>query len=232
MKPIYIGPSWAVRSFDTPDDTDTEITSIAKELELDVINLSSLGHSNRMLLQKLKSYLKQNPQAKSNPIIWFYSEPFIDAWWYEDCPEETFIQSPDWYELRSSTNKKILKEIANLNHPIALIGAHSDIVDCDHSNIEVIHPSWQKFLASTCDVELDCGWGAEIAHRIISNNPGIKPSYGIVDAVTDTFNSWHRLEMNHLFQICHPNILGNQLFAKEIKDSLFGWLSKYQSNSD
>jgi hypothetical protein len=136
------------------------------------------------------------------------------------------IQSNNWIDIRSSTNNKILKEIANLNHPIALIGAHSDVVNCEHSNIDIIHPSWQKFLASTCETKLDMGWGAECAHKIIINNPSIKPSYAIVDAISDTFNSWHKLEMNHLFQICHPNILGNQMFAKEIKDPLFNWLAK------
>jgi hypothetical protein len=138
-----------------------------------------------------------------------------------------FIQSPDWNEIRSSTNKKILKEIADLDHPIALIGSQSDIVDCDYSNIEVIHPSWQKFLASTCDVQLDMGWGAEIAHKIIISNPSLKPGHSMVDAISDTFSSWHKLEMNFLFQICHANVLGNQLFAKEIKDPLFNWLAKY-----
>jgi hypothetical protein len=231
MKPIYIGPSWAVRSYNTPDDTDTEITSIAKELQLDTINLATCGYSNRLLLQKLQKYLKNNPQYKNSPIIWFYSEPFTDSWWYENCPEETFIQSPDWREIRSSTNKKILQEIANLDHPIALIGSHSDIFDCNHPNIEVIHPSWQKFLTNICNVQLDMGWGAEIAHKIIISNPSIKPSHSLVDAVCDTFSSWHKLEMNSLFQICHTNILGNQLFAKELKDPLFKWLAKYQSSS-
>ena len=226
MKPIYIGPSWAVRSFNTPDDTDTEITSIDRELELDSINLAKSGHSNRMLLQRLQSYLEKNPQAKGSPIIWFYSEPFTDAWWYENCSPEILVQSNNWTDIRSSTNNKILKEIANLDHPIALIGAHSDIVDCYHSNITVLHPSWQKFLAGTCNVKLDLGWGAEVAHRIIISNLYIKPSHDIVDVITDTFKSWHKLEMNHLFQICHPNILGNQLFAKEIKDPLFNWLAK------
>ena len=227
MKSIYIGPSWAERSFNTNDDTDTEITSIAKELGLDTVNLAKRGYTNRMLLQKLQSYLEKNPQSKGSPIIWFYSEPLSDAWWYENCVEEKFIQSSNWLEIRASTNKKILKEISELDHPIALIGAHSDIVDCNHSNITVIHPSWQKFLAGTCDVKLDCGWGAEVAHKIIISSPDVKPSYSIVDAITDTFNGWHKLEMNHLFQICHPNILGNQLFAKEIKDPLFDWLKKY-----
>jgi len=137
------------------------------------------------------------------------------------------IQSPDWNEIRSSTNKKILKEISELDHPVVLIGAHSDIFDCNHSNITVIHPSWQKFLADTCGVKLNFGWGAEVAHKFIISNPDIKPSYSIVDAISDTFNSWHKLEMNHLFQICHPNVLGNRLFAKEIKDPLFNWLEKY-----
>ena len=125
MKSIYIGPSWAERSFNTPDDTDTEITSIAKELDLDIVNLAQGGYSNRMLLQKLQSYLEKNPQFKGSPIIWFYSEPFMDAWWYENCDGPTFLQSQDWMQIRSSTNQKIpyfhvprLFTFLSINHKI------------------------------------------------------------------------------------------------------------------
>ena len=228
MKPIYIGPSWAVRSFNTPDDSDSEITNIANELNLDVTNLAECGFSNRMLLQRVQKYVQHNPNSKGQPIIWFYSEPFLDSWWYENCAEEQFIQTSEWVEIRSSTNKKILAEISNLDHPISLIGAHSDINECNYSNIDIIHPSWQKFLAKHCGAKLDVGWGAEVAHKVIIGNPSIKASYSIVDAVVETFNTWHKLEMNNLFQICHPNILGTQLFANEIKNSITNWLIKHQ----
>jgi hypothetical protein len=226
MNILYLGPSWAMRSYNTPNNTDTEITNIAQELQLDVIPMAEEGGSNRFLLKKLHRHLKNNPQHKHVPIIWFYAEPFLDSWWYDDCVLEKFIQTPNWNEIRSSTNQKILKEIAELDHPVALIGSHSDIFDCNHSNISVIHPSWQKFLAGTCNIKFDRGWGAEVAHKSIISNPDVKPSYSLVDAITETFNSWHKFEMNHLFQICHPNILGNKLFAQEIKTPLFNWLNK------
>ena len=55
MTPIYIGPSWAARSYDTYDDTDTVTTNIAKELELEVIDLATPGYTNYQLLKKLQS---------------------------------------------------------------------------------------------------------------------------------------------------------------------------------
>jgi hypothetical protein len=227
MTPIYIGPSWAARSYDTYDDTDTVTTNVAKELELVVIDLATPGYTNYQLLKKLQSHLKDNPDHKNRPIIWFYCDPILDSWWYDDCPMEQLIQSKEWQGIRESTNIKILEEFSRLDHPIALIGSHSDVWNCDHSNIQVIHPSWQKFLANTCDVRLDLGWGANVAHRFIVANPQIKPDYNIVDAVSDTFSSWHKLEMHNLFQNVHPNIRGNKLFAQEIKHDLFNWLSKF-----
>ena len=227
MTPIYIGPSWAARSFDTYDDTDTEITNIAKELKLEVIDLATPAHTNYRLLRKLQSHLINNPNHKNRPIIWFYSDPILDAWWYEDCPMENIIQTKEWRNIRESVNVKILQELSELNHPIALIGSHSDVWNCNHPNIEVIHPSWQKFLADTCNIRLNLGWSADVAHRIIVGNPHIRPDYDIVDAVSDTFGSWHKLEMYNLFQNVHPNIRGNKLFAQEIKHNLFSWLSKF-----
>jgi hypothetical protein len=227
MTPIYIGPSWAARSYDTYDDTDIEITNIAKELELDVINLATPGYTNYQLLQKLQLHLVKNPDHKNRPIIWFYSDPILDSWWYEDCPMETVIQLKEWRNIRESTNVKILEEFSKLDHPIALIGSHSDVWNCNHPNIEVIHPSWQKFLANECNIRLDIGWCADVAHRFIVSNPQIKPDYDMVDAVSETFGSWRKLEMYNLFQNVHPNIRGNKLFAQEIKQNLFNWLSKF-----
>jgi len=71
MTPIYIGPSWAARSFDTYDDTDTEITNIAKELKLEVIDLATPAHTNYKLLKKLQSHLINNPNHKIDPSFGF-----------------------------------------------------------------------------------------------------------------------------------------------------------------
>ena len=158
-KLLYIGSSWAYRSFDTANGEETDYTNLYKELELDVIDLSKPGASNLRLLEKIKHY-----DRDYDGIIWVYAEPILDLSLSE---KERLFKSEDFWQLRAELNHKILIAIAGINKPVALIGGHSDIVDCDHANITVIHPSWQKFLAEYSNIELDHGWGSEVAHRII-----------------------------------------------------------------
>jgi hypothetical protein len=227
MKPIYIGPSWAVRSFDTPDGNDQETTNLAQEWNIGVQNLAEHAFSNWMLLGKIRSYVKDNPQESQTPIIWVYGEPLLDTWVYQDTPIEQALTRDDWWQMRERVNQQILQDISELGNPVALIGAHSDIVDCDHPNITVIHPSWQKFLGEQIGIYIKAGWGAEVAHRFIVTDRSIKPSHSVIDAVSELFLQWHKLEMHGLFQICHASLLGNKLFAKAIESDVKKWLSQF-----
>lgn len=227
MQFIYIGPSWANRSFDTPDDTDSEITSLIKEWNLEPINLSQCAFTNGMLLEKIKSFFNKNPYARSIPIVWLYAEPLTDSYRYGEPPVEEILEREDWWEIRKRVSNHILDDIAALGNPVALIGSHSDVPDCDHKNITVLHPSWQKFLAKETGGNLENGWGGDVAHRLIMSDQRIKPSHSIVDAIVDLFAHWHRLELHGVFQICHPNVRGNKIFAQAIESDVKNWLSKF-----
>ena len=51
MNILYVGPSWAARSYDTPDASESDYTSLYKELSLqnlNIINMSQAGASNQM----------------------------------------------------------------------------------------------------------------------------------------------------------------------------------------
>jgi len=227
-KILYVGASWASRSYDNPDGSETDFTSLYKELELEkfnVINLAFPGTSNQYFLDQL--IYKDDPTGYKehyDAIIWVYCEPLIELQIQQKMQE--FLESENFWNMRSEANKKILDQIAQLDKPVALIGSASDIVDCAHKNITVIHPSWQKFLADIANVDLKYGgWAADAAHaELVTTYKNVVPSKGIVEAITEQFSAWRKLQYHRLFCWCHPNKKGNELFAKEIKNSVYSWI--------
>ena len=228
-KILYVGPSWATRSYDTPDGSESDYTNLYKELNLENFGIEFLafgGASNQHFIDYLTGNYKTNFYKKDyDAIIWVYCEPLIELKLQGKMQE--FLESEDFWNMRLSANKKILDQLDQIGKPIALIGSHSDIVDCNYKNITVIHPSWQKFLAEHAGIELKYGgWGAEVAHmQLVTEYKDIKPSNNLVDAITEQFSAWRRLEYHRLFSWCHPNKKGNELFAKKIKNSLYSWIN-------
>lgn len=217
---LYVGPSWANRSYDTPMGDETDYTNIYRELKLDVVDLSLKCSSNLNFLERLDKNKAGNYKQKYKGIIWVYCEPLLDV-----INKQVCLESENFWNLRSECNQYILNQINNLDVPVAIIGAHSDIVDCNYSNITVIHPSWQKFLADYCNFNLTHGWGCEVGHRfIVEEFPDAKPSKSAVDYISDTWASWCKLDLNRVFCWCHPNRLGTELFANEIKSNLLSWV--------
>jgi hypothetical protein len=207
---LYVGPSWAYRSFDTLYGTENNYTNLLKLLEIDALNLSQCGASNTDCLLAVEEHLE-----KCTGIIWIYCEPIKEVPRNERVK---LIKNEKFWEERELLNQSILSEINDLGIPIALIGAHSDIKNCNYSNIEVIHPSWQKFLAETVNVKLEHGWGAEVAHECVI--PNTRPSVQCVNLISGTLNSWTQMELKGVFQGVHPNTRGNELFAQEIKNNI------------
>jgi hypothetical protein len=222
----YIGPSWAARSFDTPDGSESNYINLLSEWHITATNLSQLGTSNLTNIKRIRS---QN--QKYDGIIWVYSEPISDYNEFtggSSCgPGPELFESEDFWTLRAACDQYILSKIAQLDCPVALIGAHSDIKNCHYNNIDVIHPSWQKFLANTSDIPLENGWGAEVAHMYLmkKENKQVKPSKSMVDLISDTLRDWHKLELNGLFTWCHPNRRGTELFAAETKPAITKWIA-------
>jgi len=209
----YTGSSWAARGFDNPVEQDPNGgTNLVKELNLQVTNLSEFSSSNSSCYEKLK-----NHNDKFDAVLWVYCEPFNEI---SPGDLSLIIKKENWIEVRKDINYQILKKINGLGCPVGLIGGPSDVFDCDFDNITVIHPSWQKFLAEQNNVDLDLGWGADVAHSAIVYNQDTAPCRSAVQAISDTFKSWNQLELYGLFRWVHPNTKGNQLFAKEIKHSV------------
>lgn len=224
MKKIaYIGPSWAVRSFDTPHGDEENYTNLAMELGLDVVNLAKFGDSN---LGCLKRLLDKQKETKFDAVIWIYCNILGNIPHLSSMTKRQFIESENFWSIREEANQQILAKINNLPCPVALIGAHSDIVNCNHNNITVIHPSWQQWLAGQVGVNLSLGWEAEVAHRwILEDERGARPSRELVFKTSETLRAWNKMDTLGVFNFCHPNRKGNELFAKEIKPSVYSFIN-------
>ena len=211
-----MGGSWAVRSFSNnfePElDPGPADTNLIRELNLPVINLARFKLSNLQCLDIVKDY------KNCHGIVWIYSDPMKDV---DDL--QTFIMSNNFWQIRESVNQQILSDMDNFNIPIALIGGPSDVNNCDYKNISVIHPSWQKFLANLINIEFNQGWDAPYIHYKMLTYKNIQPSKQIVDALSENFENFKQLEHAGLIKGVHPTRLANELFAKEIKNSIAKW---------
>lgn len=219
---LYVGSSWAVRSFDTPGGDEEHYTNLYKELNLDVINLAQCGTGNFEMLDLVKRW-----STDYDGVIWVFAEPLRDPIWNHDSLT-VLIESDDFWLQRNNIYQQTISRIAQeTSRPIAMIGATSDIDDHGYSNISVIHKSWQKFLASKVDVDLKVGWGADTLHNMIMIEcPQARPSIAVVDAISDQFRFWKQMELRRVFNHVHPTSLGNQLFADEIQPRIRQWIDK------
>ena len=221
---LYVGPSWTVKSWDLTE-TNQSITNLNKLLNLKGIDLSECGASNLSCLDKIHNY-----QQHYDAIFWVYCEPILDAERLKISRKSELIQTENFWELRIDANQQILDRISKLNIPVAIVGSHSDIFNCDYDNIFVIDRSWQRYLDSIInqnyhdDEKLKDGWGAEILHNYIHEYPEITPSKFIVDKISKTFFNWSLLMKHGLWFDTHPTRLGNELFAKEINPKVQRWL--------
>lgn len=215
---LYVGSSWANRSFDTPDGSESDHTNLAKELQLDIVDLSECAASNAWLAEKIRRYDKP-----FDAIIWIYAEPIRDKQWSPQLME-SYLKNENFWKERRKFNADTLIDISSFGKPVALIGGHSDIEECDHDNITVIHHSWQNFLSKFAKIDEMQGWGAEVLHREIMLEKVNNPSVAVVDKISETFYHWHRMELNGVFNWCHPNKKGTKLFANEISSSINSWI--------
>ena len=247
---IYIGPSWAAQNYESPESGIPEgCTNLAKEWGIPCVNRSRPGKRVLACIQDIKNL------SNDLPVVWIYGEPSFDLEYICNVTQEEFVIRDDWKMLRQQCNQVCLDEIANLNRPILLIGAHSDITDCAYDNITVGHPSYQKFLAKqaglladdntvkfknthyasyisklvnlTDTVTINECWGVDIVHKTVyhGNNHALY-NKDLVNCTADILNFWQLLENQGLFYQTHPTKKGVEMFAKETKDVVLKFLEK------
>jgi hypothetical protein len=234
MKYQYTGPSWAVQSYDSPD-LSIYPTNLSKEWKIACIDLSQLGSS---ILNRVEA-VKQH--EFNLPIIWVYNEPLLDLTAITGLTLDEFVTRKDWSDIREECNQYCLNQINLLPAPVLLIGAHSDIVNCNRPNITVAHPSWQAWLAEKAGMLVSEGrievnivdgsrygikncWGAEYIHRFLHENHHIDPDPSLLNLIWDVYYFWEELERQNWFFEVHPNKRGNVEFAKFLKPTVENFL--------
>lgn len=242
MHTLYLGPSWAVQSYESLHGNDSVKTNLAKELRIPRCTLlARYAHSNFDQLKRAKSFMEKNSSLGPFRIVFITANSLQDGHLFYNLSQiefaKMFLVSNDPLDMVKNLEHEFYNQLNQLNIPVALIGAHTD-VDCDtHNNITVIHSSWQNYLGKRCGLNSFYGWAADVAHRWLNGvvipkvgspvefDLGTKPSSIVVDEVHKILSDiWVKLERKNLFTGVHPNILGNKLFAKEIADSLNQWI--------
>ena len=246
MHTLYLGSSWALQSFESIYGLDDPIkTNLAQELGL--INYTSFAESsetNQDQLQKAQEFMHQHPEMAPFRIIFLTANSLDDAHKIHGITEidfaKSFLTSDDPMHMIKLLEQHFCQQLTALDVPVALIGASTDITFQSHDNVTVIHPSWQNFLAQHCGLNSFYGWPANIGRRWAQKT--IIPKLGPIvhfdlemPLSTATANEIHKIKVlwrvmqkHKLLVGGHPTILGNQLFAQEIKQSVNNWIDKHQ----
>lgn len=247
MHTLYCGPSWAVQSFESTQGIDDIVkTNLAQELELtNYTSLALYSKSNNEQLQDAQEFMQQHTDLAPFRIIFVTANSLQDAHKTTGLSQiefaRLFLTSTEPMAIVKDLETKFYERLNALGVPVALIGAHTDVSCTSHNNISVIHPSWQNFLAHHCGLNSFYGWPADIGHRwlqgivIPDHGPpehfdlGKNPSATVVDEIHKLIHIvWPKMQDNKVFYGSHPNILGNQLFAQEIKQTVNCWIDKHQ----
>lgn len=239
MHTLYLGPSWAVQSF---DHNDTVTTNLAQELDLvSYVDLARCGDSNMTQLQMAQEFLSTHPGPARAIFITANSLQDSETLLGIDRVDfaKQFLTHNDSAAVIKELECSFYKKLCELQIPVALIGAHTDVFEYEWpSYVTVIHTSWQKFLLAQANVVANnfFGWPAEVAHRWLQGRIDSKqgtimefaqdqsPSADVVFTTHKTLHLWQRLQRSRLWYEVHPNRRGNTLFAAEIKNSMQQWL--------
>ena len=247
MHTLYLGPSWAVQSFESIHGLDDPVkTNLAQELELSsYTSLALYAKSNLDQLHDAQEFMQQHPELAPFRIVFVVANSLDDGHKISGVSQvefaREFLISTDPMGMVKRLEQQFYRRLNSLGIPVALIGAHTDVECESFDNITVIHSSWQNFLGQRCGLNSFYGWPADVAHRWLQGivipeygppehfELGAEPSKPVVNEIHKLFKIyWPTLEKNKLFIGSHPTILGNQLFAQEIKQSVNNWIDNHQ----
>lgn len=155
---IYVGPSWAARSYDTALGTEKTFTNLQQQWGIPCIDLSCRGQSNKESLQRI---LDQNADL---PVIFIIADPLMDIelnrpQYFNNISNkqliEDFLTSKKCHDVRLEILEHTLDKFNDLGLRIGIIGAHTDIHDIKKKNITVLNNSWQSFLGNMATKKQD-----------------------------------------------------------------------------
>jgi hypothetical protein len=249
MHTLYLGASWAEQSYESVNGRNDPIkTNLVRELEL--ANCTSLAHqrgnSSLTQVEFAQEFMHQHPELAPFRIVFVTANTLDDGHNVFNISRvefaRKFLLNEDPIGLTQHLEEVFYQKLNALGVPVALIGASIDVTCKSHDNITVIHPSWQNFLAQQCNCNIPnfYGWNAGIAdrwlHGIIIPEVGSPERFELGSLASPVLikelkniKSYWQIMREHKFLVgTHPNIVGNQLFAQEIKQSVNNWIDKHQ----
>jgi hypothetical protein len=182
MHTLYLGPSWAVQSFESTQGLDDPVkTNLAQELELlDYTSLALYANSNFDQLQEAKMFMQQHPELAPFRIVFVMANSLQDGHKISGMSQvefaRAFLASADPLVTVRTLEQQFYRRLNSLGIPVALIGAHTDVECESFDNITVIHTSWQNFLGRQCGLNSFYGWPADVGHRWLQGI--VIPEYG------------------------------------------------------
>jgi hypothetical protein len=186
MHTLYLGPSWAVQSYETTTGLDDPVkTNLAQELRLtNSTSLAQYASSNYGQVKEAQIFMQQHPELAPFRIVLVTANSLRDGPVNSVMTEvewaKTFLTSNDPLDTVMTLEQEFYQHLNSLGIPVALIGAHTDVSCKSHDNITVIHASWQNFLwqhsglnkplrqnflEKQSSLDNFYGWAADVAHR-------------------------------------------------------------------
>ena len=214
----YIGPTWAIKSFDKNED-NTGSTNFATEWKIDYIDITRNSAPPGKLIKLAEKHLD-----KKLPIVWIYSDPWGDIPSITGMSFKEYVERTDWFDIWKECNFYNLKRISELGPPVFIIGSHCDIIDCTFSNIEIGHHSMQKWMATNCtmsnikvldniidivlpdtrQIRIEHCFANEIYLRFLYENDFVQPNNDLHDKLWNQWHFWKELEKVNFMYDVHP----------------------------
>jgi hypothetical protein len=246
MHTLYLGASWAVQSFESVSGIDDAIkTNLAQELDLNNYTfLAEYAKSNLDQIKRAQEFMAQHADLAPFRIVFVTGNSLDDGHKIEGISQidfaKYFLTSDNPIGIIKGLEQDFNQQINALGVPVALIGAGTDVTCESYENITVIHSSWQNFLAQRCGLNSFYGWPINVGRTWLKGS--VIPEYGppvpinLETAPSATVRSethkikifWKIMQQHNLLFEGHPTILGNKLFAQEIKQSVNNWIDKHQ----
>lgn len=226
---IYTGPSWGELSYEPMEGFDVypNYTNLSLEWNLPCYNVAKRANNNYQCIDSVQAL------NKDLPVVWVMCEPLVEIL-HNGPAQQEYLQSKNHLAFRQDLLHEQLTAMNNLGLPIGIVGAHSDIRQQDidsFSNLSIIHPSWQNFLADYSGVESrNYNWGYEIAHVMFRVFPDVKHDSQLIMDMYDGLEFWQQLENKKMFCDVHPNKLGNIKFAEHTKQSVIDFINLHHPN--
>ena len=206
---IYAGSSWAKKSYDNVDVSETNLLKLWK-LEDSAIDISRRGNAFN------SSY---------NDLFWLDSDLpviYITCETLAGIPDSEICDIKDVMKFRKNIHENHMNMLRDIKNSVAIIGAHTDVsyTDVSNSNNRIIDLSWQNFLLREANIPERYNFGADIIHKAWHANDCKIKDQSILEKIQSQFEVWDRLKQEGLMYGPHPTRKGNELYAEYTYDKV------------